>query len=215
MLPATSPRGIMDTNSLVGSLWQIPVLILAASLFVRNGHRMSVIHRDLCFGAVLGLCAIVMMLAPALTPGTEGVVLGLHCLPVAFAAALIDFRAASVTLCITIAVRVLLGGEIAAAVLSLIAALVAGGLWRTVLRPHIPLAAIRLPILGVMVSLHLVGVVLLPEGLRERILRAYGPQYMVLNFMATILFGTIVKRELILMEYRSLMLRVRRTLGDR
>ncbi len=168
------------------------MLVYMFGIVQRTSERMMI--RKIVMGMVFGLAAVLSM-SLAIQP-TDGFIFDLRNLFIGLAMAFFGWITGLVALTMGIAMRLSIGGAgayygIAAMTVSAIAGLA----WRHGLKDQAKKNSRNLILLGVVISLHMVVGLALPDGLRTRYFAEIAPAVFLMNLVGAYLLGRMLQRE--------------------
>ena len=153
-------------------------------------------------GVVFGLATWIAMAAP-INMG-NGVIIDLRNLFVGISAAFFGIRAALITLCMAIAMRLGIGGTgILPDTIGICVASLMGWAWAAFVRPRITNPVTAYLVLAPMISVHLVAVFVFPWDFALMFLGAMAPFILVSNLVGTMVFSLLIQRERSLAGHES------------
>lgn len=157
---------------------------------------------DVSLGFVFGLAAVLAMADPIEI--SAGIIVDLRNLFVGIAAAFFGLRGGSIALAMAIIARLEIGG--AGAPVGIVGVTIAafmGLAWAWFVRPKINNNFIALPLLAAMISTHILACFMLPEPVMVIFLTTLAPILIMLNFVCTSIFATLIYRERALLKERT------------
>lgn len=150
--------------------------------------------QDLSLGFVFGLAAIFAMADPIEI--SDGIIVDMRNLFVGIAAAFFGVRGGGIALAMAVLARIEIGGAgMIVGIVGVTTAAIMGLTWARFLRPKIRSDFIALPLLSAMISAHILACVLLPESIMIMFLTTLAPILIMLNFVCTAIFATLIYRE--------------------
>ena len=168
------------------------LLVYLYGVFARQSGEQWVI--DCSLGIIFGLASLCAMLNPLIV--TDGVIVDLRNLFVGVAAAYFGWRGGSLCALIAITTRYALGGAGAmAGMASILIAAVMGLIWLYWISPQIKNKVLSKQILGLILSLHFIGGLFLPEAVQTEYYTHYGPLMALCNIVGVNIFSLLISRE--------------------
>lgn len=149
---------------------------------------------DLVLGFVFGLAAVFAMADPIEI--SSGIIVDMRNLFVGLAAAFFGIRGGSIALAMAIVARMEIGGAgMVVGITGVTIAAVMGLAWSRYVRPQVKSDLIALPLLATMISMHILASVMLPEPVMIMFLTTFTPILVLLNFLCTGIFASLIYRE--------------------
>lgn len=168
------------------------MLVYAYSAFSREALRPRTVN--IAMGSIFGICAIAAMLQPIEL--ATGIIIDIRSLLVGMAAALFGLLSGAIALAFAVATRFALGGDGAVpGAVGMVIATLAGLCWRNWVQPKTKKENLSFLILGVMISGHMAGVVLLPDTVRVMFLTQIAPILIVANLVGAFFLAKLISRE--------------------
>ncbi len=173
----------------------IGITIVLVYLYGVFGRKLSSNNQiELCMGLLFGLAAMIAMSSPIEV--AEGRIIDLRNLFVGVSAAFFGWRGGAVTVVMALLTRAYIGGDGAAiGILAIGIAATMGALWAYAVRPKVPNDLVAVPILGAMISVHILPTVFLPADLRWFVFTEIVPVLIVLNFVGSAMLALLIYRE--------------------
>jgi diguanylate cyclase len=165
---------------------------------------------NLVMGVAMGVAAATAMLNPIVL--SEGIIVDLRNLLVGLSGAFFGVFGFVVTAAIATYTRFVLGGSgVLSGIVAMCAAGVMGLLWAHYVRNRISNTAISLAALGVMITGHLAGAVLIPVEFRYTFLANFGGWLFLCNIIGSLTIGSLlIYEQTIIMERSKLLLQATR-----
>lgn len=194
---------LSDIAHFVEPMGMTVILVYTYGCFSRTAP--SPTQLSIGMGAVFGLAAMVAMASPLVLG--DGIIIDLRNLFVGISAAFFGWRAAVITLFMTILTRLGIGGAgVMAGVTGLMIAASMGLFWAYALRPKLKSKLVSLGSLGVAISMHLLSAFVFPWDFALQLLSLHALELVVLNFAGTAVFALLIFREQSLMGETSKLL---------
>lgn len=151
-------------------------------------------NRQLLFGVISAIVVCHVMLNPLIF--SDGTRFDVRCLLVGITVAFFGIRAGIITLIAAVSMRFYMGGVGTTAGVAALGAGFAGALlWQLFVRPRVQTFAARSVSLGLMISLHILAMFLLPREIWTEIAASFIPFFLTSNVAGVALIGAIVERD--------------------
>ena len=150
--------------------------------------------KNLCMGGAFGLGATFAMLTPIVF--ADGIIIDMRNLLVGLSGAFFGILGAVVSILLAVITRIYLGGDGAlAGVMGIMLAGFAGLFWSQYIRGRLGSISTECTLLGLVISVHLLAVLMLPQDVVWRILIEVAPILVLFNVTGAILIGVLLARE--------------------
>lgn len=172
-------------------------LVYLFGFFSRSQNSTAL--RNATMGVLMGIAACIAMKSPIAI--SDGVIMDLRNLFVGLAAGLFGWVGGIITLLIGAGMRITIGGAGApSGVVGMVLATGGALLWRHYVRDPRFSQVVGYGLLGAMISLHFLGAFMVPAEVRYKFLIELGPTMVICNIVGTILLGSMIQREEILVN---------------
>lgn len=168
------------------------ILVYVYGIVVRKDTTKQI--EDLSLGFLFGLAAIFAMADPIEI--SSGIIVDMRNLFVGLAAAFFGIRGGGIALAMAIVARIEIGG--AGTIIGILGVSISatmGLTWAQWIRPRVKQDMIALALLAAMISLHILSSMMLPDPIVIIFLTTFAPILILLNFLCTSIFATLIYRE--------------------
>ena len=150
--------------------------------------------RNMCMGTTFGIGAIFAMMTPI--EFADGFIIDMRNLLVGLSGAFFCLLGGAIAIVMAIATRIYLGGDGAlAGCMGIFLSGVAGFAWAHFCRKKLDNRTKEHVILGMIISVHLVSIMILPANIKWHLLVEAAPVLIVFNLMGSVLIGSLLERE--------------------